>query len=86
VEQIEQSVLQLPEGERCRFAIWFYEHEAEILDLKEDDEIHPEVRAELDRRLQEIQEHPERLQPWEGTTGRVRAQLHEMRHKNHPGR
>lgn len=80
VEQLEQSVLQLTEEERRRFAQWFYEHERQIANPPTDDEgIHPEVKAELLRRLQEIDEHPERLEPWAGTTDRIRAQLHEMR-------
>ena len=80
VEQLEQSVLQLSEAERRQFAQWFYEHERQIVNLQTDtEEIQPEVKAELLRRLQEIDEHPERLEPWEGTTDRIRAQLHEMR-------
>ena len=80
VEQLEQSVLQLSDEERRQFAQWFYEHERQLVNPQTDDEeIHPEVKAELLRRLQEIDEHPERLEPWEGTTDRIRAQLHEMR-------
>ena len=86
VEQIENTLLQLPREERRRFANWFYEHETEILEPQDDDELHPEVRAELERRLQEIKAHPELLQPWEGTTERIRAQLHEMRRQKNPAR
>ena len=86
VEQIESTLLQLPPEERRRFADWFYQHEDEIVEPQDNEEIHPEVRAELERRLQEIEEHPELLQPWEGTTERIRAQLHEMRRQNHPVR
>ena len=83
VEQIEKTLLQLPREERRRFADWFYRHETEIVEPRDGDEIHPEVRAELERRLKEIEEHPELLEPWEGTTDRIRAQLHEKsRQKN----
>jgi hypothetical protein len=84
VEQIEQSVLQLSAEERRQFAQWFYEHEDELAEPQtDDDKIHPEVRAELERRLKEIDEHPELLEPWEGTTDRIRARLHDQhRQKN----
>ena len=85
VEQIEATLMNLPREERRRFANWFYEHENEILDPQDDDEIHPEVRAELERRLREIEEHPEILEPWEGTTERIRAKLHEIRRQKNPG-
>jgi hypothetical protein len=79
VEQIEKALLQLPRAERRRFADWFYQHENEILDPQEDDEIHPEVTAEILRRLEEVTAHPELLEPWEGTLGRAREQLNEFR-------
>ena len=78
VEQLEQSVLQLSEAERRQFAQWFHEHEDKITGL---DEIHPDVKAEILRRRDEVDAHPERLEPWEGTTERVRARLHELRHQ-----
>lgn len=86
VEQITNTLLQLPREERRRFADWFYQHEAEIVAPQDGDEIHPEVRVELERRLKEIEEHPESLQPWEGTTDRIRAQLHEIRSQKNSGR
>ena len=86
VEQITSTLLQLPREERRRFADWFYLHEAEIVAPQDDDEIHPEVRAELERRLKDIEEHPELLQPWDGTTDRIRAQLHETRSQKNSGR
>jgi len=78
VEQIEQSLLKLDREERRRFADWFYEHEDE---LAGPDYIHPEVQAEILRRREEALAHPEALEPWEGTTERVRARLHEIRHQ-----
>ena len=79
VEQIEHSLLQLSCEERRRFAEWFYRHETEILDPRKDDEIHPDIKAEILRRRDEADAHPEMLEPWEGTTERVRARLHELR-------
>lgn len=76
VEQIEQSLLQLGREERRRFADWFFENEAE---LTGPDYLHPEVKAEILRRLEEVDAQPELLEPWEGTTERVRARLHELR-------
>ena len=76
VEQIQQAVLNLSHEERRQFAEWFYEHEDEFVGL---DEIHPEVKAEILRRLEELDAHPELLEPWEGTTERIRARLDEFR-------
>ena len=81
VEQIETTLLQLPREERRRFADWFYAHEAEILTPQDDHAIHPEIQAEILRRRDEVDAHPEQLEPWEGTTERVRARLHELRHQ-----
>ncbi|MCU0785866.1 MAG: hypothetical protein MUF81_17845 [Verrucomicrobia bacterium] len=78
VEQLEQSVLKLPTEERRRFFDWICEHEEELIGP---DYIHPEVQAEILHRREEALAHPERLEPWEGTTDRVRARLHEIRHQ-----
>jgi hypothetical protein len=78
VEQIEASLLKLPPAERAAFANWFYEHEDELLGT-DGGEIHPEVQAEILRRRAEALAHPELLEPWEGTTERLRAQLNEIR-------
>ena len=86
VEQIGKTLLQLPREERRKFADWFYQHENEIVEPRNDDEIHPEVRADLERRLKEIEDHPDLLEPWAGTTERIRAQLHEKRRQKNLGR
>jgi hypothetical protein len=78
VEQIEASLLKLPSAQRAAFADWFYEHEDELLG-SDDNEIHPEVQAEILRRRAEARAHPELLEPWEGTTERLREQLNEIR-------
>jgi hypothetical protein len=78
-EQLEDSLMKLPRDERRRFAQWFYENENDILEPREDDATHPAIQAEIMRRREEVDTHPERLEPWEGTTERVRARLHELR-------
>ena len=55
VEQIEKTLLQLPREERRKFADWFYQHENEIAGP---DEIHPEVKAEILRRSDELKANP----------------------------
>ena len=79
VEQIEKSLLQLPRLERRRFANWFYQHANDIIEPQDADEISPEIKAGILRRRDEVDAHPELLEPWEGTTERVRARLHEFR-------
>ena len=75
VEQLEESVLNLSIEERRRFLDWLHEHEVELTG----DDIDPEVKAEILRRRDEADAHPELLEPWEGTTERTRARLHELR-------
>jgi hypothetical protein len=65
VEQIEATLMKLPREERRQFADWFYQHENEILDPRDDDKASPAVRDELELRLKEINEHPEILEPFE---------------------
>ena len=62
VEQIEATLESLPVGERQKFARWFDEHRHELTGEPED--VSPEVRAELELRLKEIDEHPELLEPF----------------------
>ena len=78
LEQLEQKVLSLPREERRQFARWFYEHEHDIIEPR-DDEISPMVRAEILRRRDEALAHPERIEPWDGTVDRVKARLDEIR-------
>ncbi len=85
VEQIEQYVLKLSNEERRHFAQWFYEHENELAG-PDASNIDPEIKAEILRRDQEADTHPELLEPWAGTTERVRAKLHELRRQKAPAR
>ena len=79
LDQLEQKVLSLPREERRKFARWFYEHENEIVEPCDDDEISPAVRVEILRRRDEALAHPERMEPWDGTVDRVKARLDEVR-------
>lgn len=58
LDQLEQKVLSLPREERRKFARWFYEHENEIVEPRDDDEISPAVRAEILRRRDELIANP----------------------------
>ena len=83
VEQLEQSVLRLDPDERRRFFNWLFDHEDELVGP---DYVHPEVQAEILRRRDGALAHPEQLEPWAGTTERVRARLHEIRRQKTPAR
>lgn len=63
VEQIEASIRALPPEERVRLAGWFDEHRHELAGTAAD--VSPAVRAELELRLKEMDEHPELLEPFE---------------------
>lgn len=78
-EQVEDSLMKLPRQERRRFDLWFYENENDVLEPRDDDTIHPAVEAEILRRRDEVDAHPERLELRQGTTERSRARLYELR-------
>lgn len=61
VEQIEATLLKLSREQRRKFADWFYRHENELLDPRDDDEVSPEVKEEIRDRRREYDEHPERF-------------------------
>jgi hypothetical protein len=63
VEQLESAIKALPPAERARFVEWFDGHRHEL--VAEADNTSPEVRAELELRLKEMDEHPELLEPFE---------------------
>jgi hypothetical protein len=62
VEQIEASIRALPAAERAQLVEWFDEHRHEL--AGEAGEVSPAVRAELELRLKEMDEHPELLEPF----------------------
>ena len=79
-EQLEKTVLSLSHEERRRFLDWLYEHEQELIGT--DDDIHPEVKAEILRRRQEALAHPEKLEAWESAFPRMKQRFDELRRKN----
>jgi hypothetical protein len=81
VDQIEKALLRLPPEARRQFADWFCQHENEIIESQDEIELTPEIEAGILQRRDEVDAHPERLEPWEGTTERVRVRLHEIRHQ-----
>ena len=84
VEQLEQSVLELSAEERRQFLYWMDDHRHELLPAEPD--LHPEVKAEILRRRDELDAHPELLEAWAGTTETVRGRLHELRCQKAPTR
>lgn len=79
VEQLEQTVLGLSHEDRRRFLDWLYEHEHELIP---EDDIHPEVKAEILRRREEALAHPEKLEAWESAFPRMKQRFDELRRKN----
>jgi len=65
VEQIEATIRALPPAERARLVEWFDGHRHEL--VVGVDNLSPEVRAELEMRLKESDEHPELIEPFEET-------------------
>src|SRR5262245_36874767 len=58
VEQIEQTLLNLPREDRRRFAQWFYDHEGDMFDPQEQDEISVAAKSEILRRRDELVANP----------------------------
>ena len=54
----QDQVLHLPRDARRRFARWFYEHENQIVEPREDDEVGMATKAEILRRSAELDANP----------------------------
>jgi hypothetical protein len=80
VDELEKRVMNLSYSEKRRFLEWFYEHEDELVGENED--IHPEVSAEILRRREEALTHPEKLESWESAFPRMKERFDELRRKN----
>lgn len=80
VEELEKSIATLPPGQFLKLADWFDGYRTSLgLNMdRHDGELSAEIRLELARCLRATQDHPEQLEPWEGTVARVRNQLHEL--------
>lgn len=61
-----------------RLELWFEENRRELLG-DDSDELDDEQSAEVLRRRDLAERHPELLEPWDGTIERVRTQLNEFR-------
>jgi hypothetical protein len=62
VVQIAASILALPPAERAKLIGWLDAHRHELAD---ETEVSPEVRAELELRQKEANDHPELLEEFE---------------------
>ena len=84
VKELEKQVRALPRKQLQRFGQWFdaYRQEAPpTSDVDDDwqDDLSDERRAEILSRAEVARTRPELIEPWEGTTDRVRKRLHEIR-------
>lgn len=70
-----EQLLSLPEAERAQIA----DRLNESLDVQSDDETDPEFQAELQCRLVEVEEHPERLLDGEQVMAGLREHLRRKR-------
>lgn len=83
VQALEAQVRALSPEELAQFSQWFEAYRETALG---DDEVDTEAadlsetqKAELLRRVEFAKCHPEALEPWEGTTERIREHLHALR-------
>jgi putative addiction module component (TIGR02574 family) len=71
------QILQLPEPDRLMIAdrLWESLGEAKQQELIDETTNDPEFQAELERRLKEVEEHPERLLDGEQVMAELRARV-----------
>ena len=83
VQDLEKQVQTLPLDDLARFIQWFEAYRRQVLgDFSESEweaGLTDEERTEMLRRVEFARAHPEALEPWEGTTGRIRQRLHALR-------
>jgi hypothetical protein len=80
--EIEKHVRELPAAERFQFVSWVYAHEHELIEPQAE-AIAPEVREELLRRRQELEEGNVRTFTIEESAARVGEALDEVRRSRH---
>lgn len=73
--ELEQQVQTLPPAELARFGQWFDAYRERALSRAPEADPSLEQEAELARRLALAREHPELLEPWEGTVEKLRREL-----------
>ena len=81
VKELEDRVQALPPEELKEFCRWFAAYRRRALGRESDDDeseinLTQEDRAELLRRVEFAKTYPDALEPWEGTTDRIRERLH----------
>ena len=84
VQELEKQVQALPLDELARFIQWFEAYRRQVLgefsDMDDwEEQLTDEQRTELLRRVEFAKAHPEVLEPWNGTTDRIRERLHALR-------
>lgn len=84
VKELEERIQALPARELARLSRWFENYRRRALgqrsgEDKRGDNLTEAQRAELLRRVEFAKAHPEALQPWDGTTDRIRQHLHGLR-------
>ncbi len=83
VKELEDRVQALPPQELEQFCRWFETYRRQVLgerfeDSDSEENLTEEQRAELLRRVEFVKAHPEALEPWKGTTDRIRERLHAL--------
>jgi hypothetical protein len=83
VQELEQQVQALEIDDLARFVQWFEAYRRQVLgELADLDDPHHDLtreqRTELLRRVEFAKDHPESLEPWEGTTDQIRQHLHAL--------
>lgn len=87
--EIEKKVIELPEDERRQFAAWFYRNEERFLpadpegDEVADDDLSPEVMAELVRRRRELDRGTVKTYSLDEVVRGMREVVHEVRRSSH---
>ncbi len=83
VQELERRVQELPLEELARFIVWFEAYRRQVLGEFSDaddweEQLTDEQKTELLRRVEFAKAHPEALEPWNGTTDRIRERLHRL--------
>ena len=84
VQELERRVQELPLEDLARFIVWFEAYRRQVLGEFSDaddweEQLTDEQKTELLHRVEFAKAHPEVLEPWDGTTDRIRQRLHALR-------
>ena len=76
LDDLEKAIQALPAEQLSQFAHWFDDYRSRLLtSLLMQSELTPEQEETLRSRMASAREHPELMEPWEGTTDRLREEL-----------